>query len=340
MVSETVTDIQNTFAESDSLETTGDSMEGSRVQRIQDWLATQWDRCTDDAFAQGFATGCPVPGASVDDYRQRVIEVAGISVLIGIRIRGGGGKEAEPWPFVDLVASDAPIAPDLGIQVVDAALEALAMFAPRALRLRGAANWTPWPGVRAEVDQWFLAGTVNRMASIASSGESSDDASVAAAISLSPVREAAQGAAFVDEVFAAWGERRAWFAERVLRIDASGLRACIDARCAWWIHEGEEQAGLLALLPDSDREWHGWCVHEELVLPAFAGRGIAARAQRLAAREIAQSLIAPQAQSSDRSVMDLVYGTIDAANQPSVRTAERAGRAKVGAYWWVFPPSR
>ena len=65
----------------------------------------------------------------------------------------------------------------------------------------------------------------------------------------------------------------------------------------------------------------GWCIVDEVLDGAFRGRGLAVEGQRELLRRL------------DQEQSHLVYGTINRANVPSIRTALRVGRLDWGG--WV-----
>lgn len=270
---------------------------------VDDWFADQCSRCTDEAWGRRFAEHCPVPGAGARDYSQRWIEVDGDWHLFGIRMQGTNIDR----PFVDLVATSAA---GCTRQAWEAAFDAYRVFSPTRGRVRGTLEPPPG-GATATLDQVYVAGRVH---TIAASGGAAE---------LEPLDDLDEGNDFVRDTYAAWRERRSWMAGRVEPLPRDLLLEAQGKGTAWWIRGDGLRVGLVATTDSADREWSGHVVMEEIVAPAFAGRGWAARAQRAVAAELAER--------SHR----VLFGTIDASNEPSIRAALAAGRRRVGAYWWV-----
>lgn len=286
--------------------TAGDWLGASTVEQTVDaWFAEQCRRCENLAWGETFAHHCPVPGARPADYLQRWIEVDGAWLLVGIRMRGTDTAHA----FVDLVAWSRAVPLD---RAVEAACDACAVFAPTRARFRGRVTLPSATHLTVELDQVYVAARTETMA------RASDAA-------LEGCADVDDGLSFVHAAYQEWTERRPWIAERVQVVTRGQLAAACGAATAWWIREGDDRVGLIATVPGPDREWSGHLVLEEVVAPAFAGRRYAARAQRAVAAELV-----------DRGV-PVLFGTIDAMNAPSRRTAGHAGRHEVGALWWLEP---
>ncbi len=268
-------------------------------QRVDAWLDEHLSWCDDLQWSTKFAEACPMPGTAPADYLQRVVACDGHVALVGIRVRG----DDTAYPFVDVVAHTGPLH-----GAVEAGLANLALFGVSVARVRLPGLAPPVvPGFVAEVDQWFHAGWV--------APPRTDDRVV-----LRPVRDVVHAIGFVEETFAEWGARAAWFTERVHPIGAESLQACVAAGGAHWVDADGGSMGLIAVEPRVDRELGGWVVCEEVVRPEHSGNGYGAQAQRALS-----------------SVVDgaMLHGTIDALNAPSLRTAASAGRPRVGAYWWL-----
>lgn len=259
------------------------------------WWQRQQDRVSDLAWATRFQAACPVPGQPVSAYLQAVLRGPPGEALVGLRFLGGDVRR----PFVDLIAWDGPLAPWLA-----PARAHYAAFAPERVRVRWPGAEPP-DGVEARVDQWVVAG---RPAAGPTPGLQLEPAPPEVAV------------AWAREALTAWAARDPWRAGRVLPLDLGMARSAAAAQGLVWMVASGQRAGLLAVAPGTEREWTGWWVLEAVVAPAFAGRGLGWRSQRaLAARLQGGPWI----------------GTIDGANAASLASAARAGRHRVGAWWWV-----
>ncbi len=87
-----------------------------------------------------------------------------------------------------------------------------------------------------------------------------------------------------------------------------------------------EWAGVFAGLPTCEHGLRGYLVVEEVLDTPYRGHGLGPALQRHFIDQL------PVGKG------DLVFGTIDATNRPSIRTAIKVGRADVGG--WSFVPIR
>lgn len=282
------------------------------ADRMEAWLQEQLSRCSDRAWGERFAHHCPVPGATPDDYLQRIVSVGEGLALIGIRMCGGDTAH----PFVDVVLTAGGIALRAA---VDAALDELSIFSPRRARVRSGGAEPPGEGgLSWALDQWVLAAPLSQIGS------------PGAGVRLEPIRDAAEGIRFVRGGYEAWAQRRGWLRSRVVPIGLASMQACQAAGAALWIVSEGERVGVICADRCVDREWAGWCMIEELVLPQHAGRRLASSAQGALAAHLLRL-------PADGPAPPCLFGTIDEANRPSLATAQRAGRSRVGALWWTWP---
>lgn len=115
-------------------------------------------------------------------------------------------------------------------------------------------------------------------------------------------------------------------AARVSMSDNDQLNDCVTTgRLCWWQVDGQ-RAGLIGISRTLDHGFDGYLMIEQVVDSAFVGRGSAAVAQG----KLITSLAADNP--------DLAFfGTIDARNIPSLRTAAANGRVIHGTKWFLTP---
>ena len=250
------------------------------------------------------------------DYPNRVLDLGDQRVLVGIRHYGGDPAR----PFVDVLAWTGRRL-DVA-RTADAAAGAYHAFSPPEVRIAGPADDAPRPadGRAVRRDIVAVAGSLGEMLA-APAPPGLDRVRVADAT----VDEAD---AFVQTAYAAFNRRCPELIDRVPPTDRDRLEACLAAgTLAWWTVDGE-RAGLLAV--ERQIGWlalDGWLIEEEVAAPAWSGRGTAAAAQRRLAEDLARA--DPTAHPRT------LFGTIDDANLASHRTAARAGRRPVTAWWFV-----
>ena len=90
----------------------------------------------------------------------------------------------------------------------------------------------------------------------------------------------------------------------------------ISEREVFIIYENDVRAGLLICQKGNLAFLRGYRITDKVILPAFRGRSLSARAQRLLYRLLTHS----------DSELSMYMGTIIPQNIPSMKTAERAGR--------------
>lgn len=283
---------------------------GQLERRARCFVREQLARCTDLDFGRRFHAACPVAGADARDYLQCVVPVgASEAALIGLRFFGGDVRQ----PFVDVIAVTAPWR-RVATELCEAACAAYARFAPRRLRVFEADLLRVQP--EDVVDQYFHAGWADE---VAASGPSTP----ACALEVCTESDVDEVSALVE---AGYADLAAYAPELVSRVHAAqrgALADCVETGVLAFITASGERVGVLGTAKDSERLFEGQAVIEEVLLRRHQGRGLAVAAQRLLAREVAA-----------RCGPVLIWGTIDALNHASRRTAERAGRAARAA--WIF----
>ena len=275
---------------------------------IERQLRVERDRCHQAAFAANFARSCPVDGAREEDYQQSLWMCDGALVLTGIRFKGGRIDA----PFVDLLATTASWAePERMSAVLDAVFERYKVFSPRSVRVLGevappALDEASWV---VAMDQVIVVGDPTTMAT-------------AHDVTLTPVEDLSAASDFVqfayDELFAAHPDME----EMLCPASFEALEQCDHV---YWIGDRDHvRCGVLATEHAYGPMACGQCVIEEVVARPFRGQRLASGAQRALAQVLVES-----------GVDQLIWGTIDAKNTPSRRTALRAGRQEVAAWHWI-----
>jgi hypothetical protein len=246
-----------------------------------------------------YADACPVAGATPIDYAPRLVELgSSCTVIARIHFRGLDLK----FPFVDISAQTAPL-PDC----LDPLFETFAVFQPKAVRC-----WrSPWepPLESGHQDLAVFAGHIPSL--LATPAASTTDP-----VTLVP-----------DPSLDSFDDYLLTY-ETLHRVepglvgmaapeDRASLLSCFDGGGYFRVLVDGRQAGFVAARLDSFRLWSGWCVIEQVLKPAFRGRDLAPSLQRA----LFSRLDVRRAPS--------VFGTINARNTPSSRTALRVGRQLV-----------
>ena len=283
---------------------------------LQAALQVELDRCHSRAFAEGFAAACPVDGCTATDYLQRILEAGpGQKLLVGIRFHGLLG-----FPFVDLLASTAPLDDADGLRTaLDAIRADYAPFAPQAVRLlRGAHEPLSLPrGVEASLDQHIVIGHVNSLSARPAPHHIER-------VAVRTVDDLEEATAEVAAAYAALFEENPALDGVLFPAALDDLMRARETGALVWIEIDGRRAGLLATAETAGPLVHGQVVVEQILWAEFRGRGLAAAAQRRLVDHLAR-----------RDPDTLIHGTIDARNHASLATARRVGRVEVAAWHWL-----
>lgn len=255
----------------------------------------------DPEWLRGYAAACPVAGATPDRYGARVLQIDPTCLAVAaIHFRGGDTG----FPFVDLSAQSAPLPQPLPLASVVAPFE---QFRPRAVRIwRSAADALPEGG---EDDLAVVAGPLRTLQAAA-------DLPHLHRIRLEADPDLRWYDAYrrtYDAVHAA-SPGTAAFAEPE---SPSALGTCAREGAFFRVRIDDSPAGFIAARPASFRCWRGWRLTEEVLHPDFHGRQLGPAMQQAFLRTL------------DAGRGRCVFGTIAAANAPSLRTALRVGRQVV-----------
>jgi RimJ/RimL family protein N-acetyltransferase len=267
------------------------------------------DGAKDSKGLQRYAEACPVPGVEPDRYAPRLLALEPVCTVIA-QIHFMGMDLS--FPFVDISAQSAAF-PNAFQAVMDAFRE----FRPRAVRLWRLHEEDQPQNSRddlmvfaAPVDTLRRAPRLPRTSRITLESDPKLD-------SYPIYREMAA------TVMAANPSR----AEFMQVEEQSSLLQCAKHNAFFQVMVDGSPAGFIAARPDRFRAWQGWCMVEELLHPFVQGQGLAPAMQQAFIHKL------------DPQRGSIVFGTIDARNVPSWKTARRVGRqvAEIGTF--VFPVS-
>ncbi len=273
---------------------------------------------TDGGWAERFRRSCPVGAVPADAYRLREVRLAnGLGVLAGIHFYGGDVER----PFVGIFAQTRDVSAAERLGVTPALCDAFAPFAPGATWW-----WTAGDGEGARdvdgatPDQRLLLGAIRDLVRTPV-----DPTGAPFTLRRDPTGSSYDA---YDRVFAAFMAAHPAWEGRLARTSRDDYRACAEAGGLFVAEVDGEVAGVFAARPGEVRGVPGWLVEEELLADRWRGRGLAPLLQRMALAHL------------DTATHPLVLGTIDAANQPSLRTARRVGRVDAGGWTFVADPRR
>lgn len=277
-------------------------------------------RLNDDSVIERRMAFIDQPEARPEEFGEAVIELdPGGFVLAGIRWFGGDRSQPfiDAWPSIPL-REVAPTS-DRMRTVTASLVEHFRRFEPRHLLVWSRpGEWPPTPvptsgtGGLADVDvqlrsQYWIGEVTAILAA--------PDRSVDARLELRPL---------VDDSYFEWYEAtyRALHEDhpemrrRVEVNDRETMRRSVDDELLFEIRVDGERAGLIAGVERELLGRSGAYFVELLLTSGYRGRGLAPLAQRRFIEHV-------------EGRVDFVWGTIDAGNHPSRRTARRVGRRMV-----------
>jgi len=271
--------------------------------QLNEWLKMQQSWCSDSEFSARFPwreTGLPQ-----STFLQRQLTVRGHHFITGPRYLGGDIHR----PFIDVVASDA----DMTHDIAKAILQEWTLLNPQSIRILLPAH-SP---CRGSTDQLIYAAPLNALSNADSKADLLFTAATKEDISWC-----------VDTLNASYQQTLRVMPElntHLFPADEDDLHGWLLSGALYLLIEGNMRVGLIACESASVAFLKGMKIAEEVILPRYRGRGLAAQAQRLLRRHLAQC-------QPDASLMT---GTILPANLASIKTAERAGRTCILKYQFL-----
>jgi GNAT superfamily N-acetyltransferase len=285
-----------------------DGLEADLREAVAETLRT----VTDEAGAERVAEimhGLKLPAAS---YRGRLLDVGGMRLLAHIDFPNPSGD----FPFVKIRRASEPpgsIA-DRG-PLFEGIARAFAQFRPRAIHFFHPLH-LPLRVPAARVDMHLLAAPAGDIAGRPDAvGLGRVALRASAGLDFYPQYEAAY-AQMLDDRPALRGEVGPESRESLSECLAQGLLREVFVDDAW--------SGLIAARRDLIAGVRGLQVVEIVLTRDARGQGLGPAVHQRFARLVAAT-----------DLTTILMGTIWAKNTPSLRTALRAGRLEVGAFYWV-----
>ncbi len=275
----------------------------TRREWLEKWIFQQEQRCVDQRFSAQFPwqeTGLPQTY-----FLQRNLDIDGRKFLTGPRYLGGNID----YPFIDIVASDS----NIDDSVIKAISLEWAALKPKQIRILTPGNHK----VHGITDQLVYA------ARLSDAAEYHDDTltlRLAVYADYDWCRRA-----LVEAYQHAWRTLPA-LTGIVCSVDDEDLTHHISAGEVFIFQEDGVDVGLIICEQGETAFIQGKIIAEEVIIPAFRGRYLASRAQRLLRNHLYHSALEDS----------LIIGTIIPKNVPSIKTAERAGRFCILKYQF-FP---
>lgn len=262
------------------------------------------DSSNDADYLRRYQDHCPMSGADPGDYAATAVRLdSDCTIIAAIHFRG----RSVDFPFVDVSAQTAALPHPLPVATVAGAF---GRFRPRAIRT-WRAEGEPCP--EAGQDDLVIVGGDLRVL------RSAPEAPGFRPIRLEADRSVSFYAEYCDlyEMASAVSARTGGTTLET----RESLSKCGQAGALYRVVIDDHTAGVIGARPDSYRQWRGWHIVEEVLHPRFRGHRLAPAVQRAFLRNL----------DVDRE--PFVFGTIDATNAPSLKTALRVGRCilEIGA---------
>ena len=249
---------------------------------------------SDTSYLQRYAGSCRVAGMRPEDYAATTVRLdASCTVLTAIHFLG----RSVGFPFIDVSAQTGALPRPLPVATLAHTFRG---FHPRSIRIWRFGSDAAPEGIQ---DDLVVVGGVLRTLQTAPDLPG-----------LSHIRlEADPTVAFYDEYCQMYGSPQPAHRSPTLELRTS-LEQCAQTQGLFRVMIDNRSAGVIAARPDSYRSWRGWHVVEEVLHPDYRGRHLAAAMQQAFLRRLE-----PEREP-------FLFGTIAAANMPSLRTALRVGR--------------
>lgn len=300
---------------------------------VNDWLAEELSRIDNLEFATQLDNAVPLDVPSVLLWANRVVPLSdGHWALAGARFRNRDLDRA----FVDIIATSVPPSP-AGVQaLIDPSSGPLTFFrdfSPRCLRVyvadphgfaeevnSSSDSNSVWASVSASVDMYIVAAPVDEQRArprVQSYGD-------VELIEVSPAVAATRVADIYDAIQASHHELSWWASPS----DEQSLQDAQDEGLLFSVRWKGEDVGIVAARAENSYGLTGWVVEEKCIAPVFQGHALSAAAMQRLVDKL------PDTHEGGRPTL---WGHINQANIPSLRTAELTGRRVVGGHVWVTP---
>lgn len=285
------------------LEKTGANLENS-LRGERRWLG-------DESVLKGYSKGCPVEGASPEEYGIRLLQFDGIGTLLaGIHFYGCDLDR----PFIHVSAMDFELDSCGEGELRRLLWNEFGVFRPRWFRIWIDSDDSPLADLAgAWFDGYFLAGQLGAIQASARPSQS-ERISLVAEPGLDSFAE-------YEECYREFHKLHPGTEAWLEVSDRDAIETCAKAGANFRVRVDDEPGGWMAGKLDDSGPLSGWQVVEESLETRFRGQGLAAAMQRAFLDTLPGE--------------DLVWGTIDTRNAASLRTARRVGREIVCGYLFL-----
>ena len=284
---------------------------------LTDQLDLDLDRL--ENFGEGFERNMPIAGAMPAMYNHRVLEVAGMRVMLGIRFRGGDIA----IPFVDLLRSSRAITSAAQVETICALVrQEFAVFKPLMVRFYQPAH------LEFQIDVPGSSGDKRVLVAPLTTMLEHPKPLGLERVSLRRATDLGFYQRYAD-TYAAVYQERPWLPHEAEPESLEDMQEHLETNHVFEVFVDGQWAGITGGEHRSNEfALRGFVVIEMLLAKFARGQGLGAAVQyRLA--EALQASGVPE---------DVLYGTIGSNNPPMLKTAARVGRLDLGGWIWVDLP--
>lgn len=289
-------------------------------------LGSEFKRLDDLALARQFQEYCPVQGAAVADYYNRIIVCpSGLEVVVGIRFKDLNLEK----PFVALLAQTKPFVTldDSNFLKMEVA-STYSMFRPQWLRAYISSAHPLWMGLFSPeyAGKALVAATIE---TVAASAEKYEDQNSILQSNENIKLKRARNTLFYGQYVQAYEHAHKVFpaAREWARLETEeDLSELVAESTLYEIYVNEKWAGIFAGSNTVSHGLQGFCVSEIILAPELRLKRLARTVQKIAA----QTLILDGVPANH-----WFYGTIGWANVPALKTALSADRKVFGMEYWL-----
>lgn len=253
-------------------------------------------------------------GTDVEAFAPKWLSVSGNAHAVAeLRFKGMDPNQ----PFVELSLTTWSSPKQLNALVREA-IAGFGSFQPRLARLSlcpARRRTLKESGLLSvEADQHTLAAPLAALRSVAQRQDSK--------LALSPIDDVVVAYSSYSQLFDAFEVSDPKTASEVYRSRPEEFAEMVSHGKSFHAHVGGKWAGLVAATPGPLWGQSGWVMHEEFLAKEFRGRGLGLELQRALVARLDGDEV-------------LLWGSIHATNEPSLRTALRNGRQIVQTHYFL-----
>jgi RimJ/RimL family protein N-acetyltransferase len=286
---------------------------GKELQRnFRESAYHSMDVLTNEEFAQRFANDMALPGVPASSFKDRLLDIDGYRLIAGIHFRNLNPE----FPFVGIErASIAPGTLNDLRSLATGLVREFNEFRPRAIWFYHPSH-LPLRASGAAIDDHVLMAPARLMLEGARVNGINR-------VELKPPTDLdfySRYQALYQQIY----DERPHLRGEVRTESADGLGRCLSEGLLFEIHVDGRWSGVFAAARNSITGVRGIYVIEVILAKEVRGQGLGVAVHKRFAEAVAQC--EPAA---------IILGTIWDGNLPSRRTAERAGRVNVGAFYFL-----